>query len=150
MKTATTDAAHRRDRRHVVLVFAWFGCRAGSARPEGARSDSFLVAFETSRGRFDVMARKSWAPIGADRFYTLVQSKYYDDVRFFRVVGGFVAQFGMSGRSEGDDSMAQALHRRRAGASLELAWHGLVRARRAGHAVGAAVHESEDNAGSIA
>lgn len=73
------------------------GCRQEAPDPKAPAPDSFRVAFETSRGRFEVMARKSLAPLGADRFYTLVQSKYYDDVRFFRVVGGFVAQFGMSG-----------------------------------------------------
>jgi peptidyl-prolyl cis-trans isomerase A (cyclophilin A) len=58
--------------------------------------DSFLVAFETSRGRFDVMARKAWAPNGVDRFYMLVGSRYYDGARFYRVVKDFVAQFGMA------------------------------------------------------
>jgi peptidyl-prolyl cis-trans isomerase A (cyclophilin A) len=58
--------------------------------------DSFVVRFETSRGPVDVMARKAWAPNGVDRFYTLVQSRYYDDARFFRVVKGFVAQFGLA------------------------------------------------------
>ena len=62
-----------------------------------ASPDSFLVRFETSRGPVDVMARKSWAPNGVDRFYTLVQSRYYDGARFFRVVKGFVAQFGLAG-----------------------------------------------------
>jgi peptidyl-prolyl cis-trans isomerase A (cyclophilin A) len=58
--------------------------------------DSFVVHFETSRGPVDVMARKSWAPNGVDRFYTLVGNHYYDDARFFRVVKGFVAQFGLA------------------------------------------------------
>jgi peptidyl-prolyl cis-trans isomerase A (cyclophilin A) len=58
--------------------------------------DSFLVRFETTRGDADVMVRKNWAPIGADRFYTLVNSRYYDGAGFFRVVPGFVAQFGLA------------------------------------------------------
>jgi peptidyl-prolyl cis-trans isomerase A (cyclophilin A) len=59
--------------------------------------DSFLVAFETTRGRFEVMAHSRWAPVGADRFYDLVRRRFYDDVIVFRVVRGFVAQFGISG-----------------------------------------------------
>lgn len=58
--------------------------------------DSFLVTFETTRGRFDVMARKQWAPDGVDRFHSLVESRYYDGAAFFRVVKNFVAQFGLA------------------------------------------------------
>jgi peptidyl-prolyl cis-trans isomerase A (cyclophilin A) len=65
-----------------------------------AAPDSFLVAFVTTKGRFDVMARTNWAPIGADRFYELVHRRFYDSVYFHRVVKGFVAQFGMSGNAE--------------------------------------------------
>ena len=68
----------------------------GGVNPNQPVPDSFLVRFETSRGPVDVMARKSWAPIGVDRFYTLVQNHYYDEAGFFRVVKGFVAQFGLA------------------------------------------------------
>ena len=59
--------------------------------------DSFLVAFETTRGRFDVMAHTRWAPVGAGRFYELVHRRFYDSVIVFRLVKGFVAQFGIHG-----------------------------------------------------
>ncbi len=62
-----------------------------------AAPDSFVVSFVTSRGPFDVTLRRSWAPHGVDRVHYLVNARYYDGVRFFRVVKGFVAQFGLHG-----------------------------------------------------
>ena len=59
--------------------------------------DSFQVEFQTSRGPFTVAVTRALSPHGADRFYQLVSSGYFTDVRFFRVVSGFVAQFGMNG-----------------------------------------------------
>jgi peptidyl-prolyl cis-trans isomerase A (cyclophilin A) len=59
--------------------------------------DSFLVAFETSRGRFVVAARRHWSPVGVDRFHYLAKHGFFDGVRFFRVVPGYVAQFGLKG-----------------------------------------------------
>ena len=58
---------------------------------------TFRVAFETTRGNFVVESRRDWAPLGADRFYNLVREGFFDDVRFFRVIDGFMAQFGISG-----------------------------------------------------
>jgi peptidyl-prolyl cis-trans isomerase A (cyclophilin A) len=58
---------------------------------------TFEVAFDTSKGRFVVDVHREWAPLGADRFYNLVKSGFFDDVRFFRVVAGQLAQFGMHG-----------------------------------------------------
>jgi peptidyl-prolyl cis-trans isomerase A (cyclophilin A) len=57
----------------------------------------FRVRFETSKGPFVVEAHRDWAPRGVDRFYQLVQSQYFDNVRFFRVLSSFMAQFGMHG-----------------------------------------------------
>ncbi|HEY8020378.1 MAG TPA: peptidylprolyl isomerase, partial [Thermoanaerobaculia bacterium] len=57
----------------------------------------FRVRFETSRGAFVVEARRAWAPHGADRFYALAASGFFDDSRFFRVVPGYIAQFGIPG-----------------------------------------------------
>lgn len=58
---------------------------------------TFQVKFETSAGDFVVEATRAWAPNGVDRFYNLVKNGYYDDVRFFRVIPGFMAQFGIHG-----------------------------------------------------
>src|ERR1700678_277520 len=56
----------------------------------------FRVKFETSQGNFVVEARRAWSPHGANRFYELVRMKYFDQGRFFRVVPGFIAQFGVN------------------------------------------------------
>src|SRR4029079_5133838 len=72
------------------------GARGSGVNLDVAVPDSFVVAFETSRGRFDVMARTQWAPVGVDRFYQLVSVHYYDEARFFRVVKDFVAHIGLS------------------------------------------------------
>ena len=57
----------------------------------------FKVKFETSTGDFIVEVHREWAPIGAERFYQLVKSGFYDECRFFRVVPGFMVQFGING-----------------------------------------------------
>lgn len=69
--------------------------RAALAR---AAPDSFDVRFETTRGAFVVRARRDWSPRGVDRFHYLAGQGYYDGARFFRVIAGFVAQFGLSGQ----------------------------------------------------
>ena len=58
---------------------------------------SYRVRFETSAGAFAVEVTRTWAPLGADRFYNLVRHGFFDGTRFFRVVPGFVVQFGLSG-----------------------------------------------------
>jgi homoserine O-acetyltransferase len=57
----------------------------------------FQVQFETTAGRFIIEAHRDWSPRGADRFYELVRTGYYDDSRFFRVVPGRWVQFGING-----------------------------------------------------
>ena len=57
---------------------------------------TFKVRFDTSKGPIVVEVHRDWAPIGADHFYQLVKSGYYDGARFFRVVPNFVVQFGLA------------------------------------------------------
>jgi cyclophilin family peptidyl-prolyl cis-trans isomerase len=57
----------------------------------------FLVRLDTSRGEITIGVARAAAPLGADRFYNLVRLGYYDDSRFFRVVSGRWAQFGING-----------------------------------------------------
>ncbi len=58
--------------------------------------DIFKAQFTTTKGDFIVEVHRDWAPIGADRFYNLVKNGFFNDCSFFRVMSGFVAQFGMS------------------------------------------------------
>jgi peptidyl-prolyl cis-trans isomerase A (cyclophilin A) len=55
----------------------------------------FRVKFQTSQGDFVVEAHRAWSPHGVDRFHELVGMKFFDQGRFFRVVPGFIAQFGV-------------------------------------------------------
>jgi peptidyl-prolyl cis-trans isomerase A (cyclophilin A) len=59
--------------------------------------DVFRARFTTTKGDFVVEVHRDWAPNAADRFYNLVQAGFFDDTRFFRVIDGFMAQFGISG-----------------------------------------------------
>lgn len=58
--------------------------------------DVYDVKFDTTRGDFVVQVTRAWAPIGADRFYNLVKHGYFTGAAFFRVVPGFIVQFGLS------------------------------------------------------
>jgi peptidyl-prolyl cis-trans isomerase A (cyclophilin A) len=58
--------------------------------------DTYKVEFVTTRGDFTITVNRAWAPLGADRFYSLVKHHYFDNAHFFRVLPNFVAQFGLS------------------------------------------------------
>ncbi len=57
----------------------------------------YKVKFTTTKGDFVVEVHRDWAPLGADRFYNLVKMGYFNDVAFFRVIKGFMVQFGIHG-----------------------------------------------------
>ncbi|HEY6755562.1 MAG TPA: peptidylprolyl isomerase [Pseudolabrys sp.] len=70
------------------------------ANPASLREQApatYKVKFDTSKGPFVVEVTRAWAPRGADRFYNLVKNGFYDNVRFFRVISGFMVQFGIHG-----------------------------------------------------
>jgi peptidyl-prolyl cis-trans isomerase A (cyclophilin A) len=76
------------------------GSAASVITPEKATEKApelYKARFSTSKGDFIVEVHREWAPLGADRFYNLVKGGFYDNVRFFRVVSGFMAQFGIHG-----------------------------------------------------
>jgi peptidyl-prolyl cis-trans isomerase A (cyclophilin A) len=83
-----------------LALFLLAGC---SKKPEEAVQSkdekspaTFRVNFDTSKGGFVVEVTRDWAPLGADRFYTLVKSNFFDGAKFFRVLPGFMAQFGLA------------------------------------------------------
>ena len=65
-----------------------------------ARPAAVRVQVETSAGNFVIEVHRDWAPLGSARFEELVRKKYFDDSRFFRVVEGRWAQFGIAGNPE--------------------------------------------------
>ena len=85
----------------VLGAIVLCGCSRQAEQPasstaEAHAPDSYKVHFDTSKGAFVLQVNRSWAPLGADRFYTLVTSGFYDGARFFRVLPGFVVQFGIA------------------------------------------------------
>jgi peptidyl-prolyl cis-trans isomerase A (cyclophilin A) len=76
------------------------GAKTGASllHPETLKAkapDVYEVKFVTTKGDFVLQVTRAWAPLGADRFYNLVKNHFYDGASFFRVVPGFVVQFGL-------------------------------------------------------
>jgi peptidyl-prolyl cis-trans isomerase A (cyclophilin A) len=85
-----------------LIVSSTFGQSAKSAlmKPSALKEKApamYTAKFDTTAGVFQVEVHTDWAPNGADRFYNLVKNGYYDGCRFFRVVPGFMVQFGING-----------------------------------------------------
>lgn len=59
--------------------------------------ESFKAQFDTTKGKFTIEVTRTLSPHGADRFYNLVRSGYFKDIAFFRVIPGFMCQFGIHG-----------------------------------------------------
>ena len=88
-----------------LLVVLLTGCESGPGKkqvkapppkPEKAPS-VYKVRFETTKGDFILEVHHDWAPRGADHFFELVRNRFYDGDRFFRVVRGYIVQFGING-----------------------------------------------------
>jgi cyclophilin family peptidyl-prolyl cis-trans isomerase len=90
----------------LVAVLVLAGCGGGSSGPPKAllhpeqlnkkAPQLFDVTFHTTKGDFTMSVHRTWAPLAADRFYNLVKNHFYDGQKFFRVVPGFVVQWGIS------------------------------------------------------
>jgi peptidyl-prolyl cis-trans isomerase A (cyclophilin A) len=84
----------------IAVGLVSYACSRRSAETAPAEEhgpDTYKVRFDTTKGQFVVTVTRAWAPLGADRFYTLVKGGFYDGARFFRVLPGFVVQFGIAG-----------------------------------------------------
>jgi peptidyl-prolyl cis-trans isomerase A (cyclophilin A) len=87
----------------LALSLTISGCSSGSSSgpkeetKAGPAPDLSKVNFDTSKGSIVVEVHRDWAPNGADHLYELVKAGFYDGDRFFRVVRGFVVQFGING-----------------------------------------------------
>jgi peptidyl-prolyl cis-trans isomerase A (cyclophilin A) len=73
--------------------------QAGSLTDPAALNEkappTYKAKFDTSKGAFVIEVHRDWAPNGADRFYNLVKNGFFNDARFFRVISGFMVQFGI-------------------------------------------------------
>ena len=72
------------------------GCNS-KPKEAGPAPATFQVRFNTTKGPFTILVHRDWSPRGADRFYELVTIHYYDDNYFFRVLPGFIVQWGING-----------------------------------------------------
>jgi len=58
---------------------------------------TFKVKVTTTKGAFVIEALREWAPTGVDRFYNLVKIGFFNDIALFRIIDGFMGQFGIHG-----------------------------------------------------
>ncbi len=81
----------------VCVLVSLLSAPVSSSQAADKAPDVYKVKFETSCGDIVLEIQRAWAPVGADRFHELVSNGFYDDCRFFRVVPGFMVQFGING-----------------------------------------------------
>jgi cyclophilin family peptidyl-prolyl cis-trans isomerase len=81
----------------LAVMAPWVGRSASVALALAAAPANFSVRLDTTKGPIVIAVHRAWAPHGADRFHELVTARYFDDTRFFRVVKGQWAQFGING-----------------------------------------------------
>jgi len=88
----------------AALLFGAFSAQAANLGNPSSLNEKapavYKAKFDTSKGTFVIEVHRDWAPNGADRFYNLVKNGFYNDARFFRVINGFMVQFGISGNPD--------------------------------------------------
>lgn len=108
MSPCDFSMAYSRVMRSGAVIALACAALAGCSSPEPAKKEAavakneqapevFQVNLDTSKGPVTIEVHRDWAPVGADHFYSLVKTGFYNDARFFRVVRNFVVQFGVSG-----------------------------------------------------
>jgi cyclophilin family peptidyl-prolyl cis-trans isomerase len=80
----------------AIAVPAWSQALTNPAALTEQAPAAYKVEFDTSKGPFVVEVHRDWAPLGADRFYNLVKNGFFNNARFFRVISGFMVQFGLN------------------------------------------------------
>ncbi|MBU3012726.1 peptidylprolyl isomerase [Polaribacter vadi] len=82
----------------LVSILIMYSCAAKKFNEKWLKKEapaSFKARFETTKGNFEIEAKREWSPNGVDRLYQLIKNDYYEDMAIFRVVPNFVAQFGL-------------------------------------------------------
>jgi peptidyl-prolyl cis-trans isomerase A (cyclophilin A) len=98
----------------AALIFALLLCACSESGSDSATAtdemapERFRVQLETSKGDVVIEVVRAWSPLGADRFYTLVNRQFFDQARFFRVLPGFIAQVGMHAVPDKNEPWASA------------------------------------------
>lgn len=88
----------------ITLVIASCSPAFKTKWTEETAPEYFKARFETTKGSFDIEAKREWSPAGVDRLYQLIKRGFYTDIAIFRVVPDFVAQFGISSDSTSNDA----------------------------------------------
>jgi len=95
-KTGTSTAA----KKPAATAAASRAALMNPAKLNAVAPPVYKAAFDTSVGSFVIEVHREWAPKGADRFYNLVKNGFFDNARFFRIMPGFMVQFGINGDPE--------------------------------------------------
>lgn len=78
----------------VVITAIYLSCST-TKLSQTTCPDTFRARFETTKGNFDIIAHRQWSPHGVCRLYDLIRSGYYEDMAIYRVIPGYVAQWGV-------------------------------------------------------
>ena len=92
----------------VAAALVLSACGGKKAVVESGPSPTqFKVDLDTTKGHVVLLVHRDWSPLGADRFYELTKMGFYDDNRFFRVLKGFIVQWGVNGEPKINKSWSE-------------------------------------------